>query len=499
MITMEHLSIGTTQETKPKESNLDLEAQIREIHKRIFEALNEESVPIEKIKSGEMRLQSILYMIYWFHRLRNNHDEQARIYENLVKYIGPSVDDPDDLSKKLFANKNLIEASKKYVETLLVPTKTVDLVITKNDDAQGKDKEVLCVQRTYYPPGLALPGGIIREEDEDNELNLPPQVFAALRVAGQKVLGLNEEARYSKETDEKGKECFVVRGESELPAVRLYQENEGGYKYRENIKSVLRPSDPRHIVDTIGFKCEIIGQPEGQMVWKHKTDIMSPEEEAGGFAFGHHREIVAFVTAQTSIEKERELKEREFVRSIINTPLEKYNELRKRFEENKNSPETSFKELFPVVDRLLAEAFSPDINELCEKIPLLAGVRDKAVISLRQVCLKNRVFCPYLPTLHAIAEAVAFFDIVARQKKGFYETMPKDQIVEHNPRTTPYASYHMYRYKYRFDQLLNMVPGEIIIPTFESLSATDLMKVRGIPVRFVGLSKDFLYVDEFEQ
>ncbi|MDO8649483.1 MAG: hypothetical protein Q7R81_06925, partial [Candidatus Peregrinibacteria bacterium] len=40
---------------------------------------------------------------------------------------------------------------------------------------------------------------------------------------------------------------------------------------------------------------------------------------------------------------------------------------------------------------------------------------------------------------------------------------------------------------------------EIVIPTFESLSATDLMRVRGVPIRFIGLSRDFLYVDEFEQ
>jgi hypothetical protein len=57
----------------------------------------------------------------------------------------------------------------------------------------------------------------------------------------------------------------------------------------------------------------------------------------------------------------------------------------------------------------------------------------------------------------------------------------------------------MYRYKYRLDDIFSMFPSEILIPTFASLSATDLMKVRGIPIRFVGLSTEFLYVDEFEQ
>jgi hypothetical protein len=488
-----------------KESDINLGAQIHDIHERITGVLTQEGVPLEKITRGDIRLQSVLYMIYWFRRMRNNHEEQYRIRQNLAEYISTSAADPLVLADALFSNQSLQEPVKNYVESLLVPTKTVDLVITKaesaekTDKSKDKEKEVLCIQRTYYPLGLALPGGIIKEEDEDNELSLPAHVFAALRVAGEKVLGLGSKAQYFRETDSRGKPCFLVRGETDFPAVRLYPEDEGGYRYHENIKSVLRPSDPRHIVDTIAFKCEVLGEPQNALVWRNKSAIMSPETPSGGFAFGHHREIVAHITSQTSVEKEREIKEREFIRSLIKNPLESYHSLKERFEAEGNSPEVSFKELFPVVDRLLSEAFSEDINKLCSEIPLLAGIRDKAVISLRHVALKNRTFCPYLPTLHAIGEAVAFFDVVARQKKGFYDAMQKDRIVEHNPRNTPYASYHMYRYKYRLNQLMNMVPDEIVIPTFEPLSATDLMRVRGVPIRFVGISLNFLYVDEFEQ
>jgi hypothetical protein len=152
-----------------------------------------------------------------------------------------------------------------------------------------------------------------------------------------------------------------------------------------------------------------------------------------------------------------------------------------------------------MVDRLLQQSFSPEINDLCKNIPLLAGVRDKSVIALRQVSLKNRTFCPYQPTLRAIFESMAFFDLVAREQRGFYETMSRDSITEHNPATTPNASYHMYRYRYRLDELMSMLPHQIIIPTFESLSATDLMRVRGVPIFFIGLTTKFAYVDEFEQ
>ncbi len=494
--TVSEISPGKSPEI-PSEKTIDFAARIQTIHSSTATVLAVEGIPPETIKRGDIQLQSVLYMVYWFRRLRNNPEEQQRIRRNLIEYIGSAAPNPDAAAENLFLNNGLATSSKEYVESLLFPKKTVDLIVTKE---HGKEKEVLCVNRGYYPYGSALPGGIIRDEDEDNSLELPAHVFAALRVAGEKVLGLKPgQAQYVREVAANGRICFLVKGETDLPTVRLSPEDEGGYRYRENTKSVLRPADPRHIVDTVGFKCELVGETTESLIWRKKSDIMSPEATTGGFAFGHHREIVAYITAQTSVEKEREMKEREFVRSLIKEPVESYHSFKARFEANKNSPETSFKELFPVVDQLLSEAFSEDINQLCEAIPLLTGIRDKAVISLRHVCLKNRTFCPYLPTLRAIAEAIAFFDLVARQKRDFYKTVPKDKIIEHDPRNTAYASYHMYRYKYRLDQLLNMVPEEIVIPTFESLSATDLMRVRGVPIRFIGLSREFLYVDEFEQ
>ena len=477
-----------------------LSPEMGDIHEYTAEILIRGGVPTQKITTGEMRLQSVLYMVYWFHRLKNNPEEQTRIRYDFTKYIGTSVADPHILAETLFSNRHLEESAKRYVELFLIPIKTVDLVITKNESTNRQDKEVFCIERTYYPPGLSLPGGIIREDDEDNVLYLPAHVFAALRIAGEKVLRLKkEDARYSNEADSHGKAYFSIHGRTNVPEVRLYPEDEGGYRYRENIKFVLRPSDPRHIVDTIAFKCEMYGEPAGDLVLKKRSVIMSPDMHLGGFAFGHHREIFAHIVAQTSVEKERGMNERVFIRGIIANPLESYLALKERFDAEGNSPEVPFKELFTVVDRMLSELFDDDINELCHATPVLAGIRDKAVISLRHVCLKNRSFCPYLSTLHAIAEGIAFFDIIARHKMGFYDNIPKGQIVEHNPENTPFASYHMYRYKYRRDQLMNMVPREILIPTYEPLSATDLMQIRGVPIRLIGLSRDFLYVDEFRQ
>ncbi|NBS41550.1 hypothetical protein EBS80_02725, partial [bacterium] len=218
----------------------------------------------------------------------------------------------------------------------------------------------------------------------------------------------------------------------------------------------------------------------------------------GGFAFGHHREIVAFIASQTSVEKERSRKERDFIRGLFRDPKGEYERVRARFACPRPRM-ASFPELFPVVDRFLSELFADRVNAACAEVPVLNGLRDRAVIGLRHVALKNRVFCPYVPTLRAIAEARAFFDLLVRNARGFYAAMPTDRITAHDPSTMPYALYHQYRYRYRFNELMEMVPDEIVIPTFESVSATDLLRLRGVPVRICGLALDFLYVDEFEQ
>ncbi len=475
--------------------------RIDEIHATVFAWLRRYGVRFGLPEHGIIRPASLLYMVYWSHRLRNNPEEQKRVRRNLIEYFGTTADDPTVIAGLLFTDKHLLELAMEYVQTLLLPTPTVDLVIMRASGEDEKDREVLCIERTYYPLGPALPGGLIRDDDEDNALGLTAPVYAALRVAGEKVLRLKAgEERYTRECDERGLESFLVRGVTEQPAIRMYTEDEGGYRFRENIRSVLRPSDPRHIVDTIAYKCEMIGDAQTGLAWRKRSEIMSTDPAARSFAFGHHREIVAYITAQTSVEKERKLKERTFIRGLIDRPLESYRAFKCREATSGDSAMTSYPELFPVVDRLLTEAFSLEINALCEEQPLLAGIRDKAVINLRHVCLKNRTFCPKLPTLLAITGAIAFFDVVARHKRGFYAGMAKDCIVEHDPSTTPFASYHMYRYKYRFDQLvMGMVKGEFVIPTFEEFTAEDLMRLRGSRIRIIGLSTDFLYVDEFEQ
>ena len=46
---------------------------------------------------------------------------------------------------------------------------------------------------------------------------------------------------------------------------------------------------------------------------------------------------------------------------------------------------------------------------------------------------------------------------------------------------------------------MSKIPDIILIPTPENISATDLMRIRTMPIYFIGISQDPIYVDEFWQ
>lgn len=461
----------------------------------------EHGVQQDLISNEEIRIHSLLYMVYWIERLKNNKEEQNIIKNNLDIYLNKSSLNFADLRKSK-DYQNLVELSQQYIEKEITPVQTVDLVIER--DKENNSKEVLLFERTGFPKGISLPGGLVEDSDEENELEIDQKTFAALRVAAEKVLYLKKNERvYKTQQKENGEVYYSVENQSGSQKIIIHPKNIYGYSIKENLKAVIRPSDPRHLVDTIGFKCEIIDtdNKEKEYFWESKDNLLNntlshPNKH---FAFNHHKEIILHTLAKTSVESEMNFNETNFIRGIINQPTESYQVLFKRFEHNRFNPNTSMPELFPTVNKLLDELFTDDINAMCEKNEILIGFRDKVVNSLRHVSLKNRTFCPYLPTVHAIFSSIAFFDVVARQKKEFYKDINPNEIIEHNPKEKANAAYHMYKYQYRMDELLGKIPDEIIIPTFTNLSATDLMKVRGVPIRFVGLSKDFIYVDEFEQ
>lgn len=461
----------------------------------------------KEIETEKIRIPSLLYMFYWFDRLKNNLDEQTKIKQSLIQYLNRSTENGLDIEQLINSVDygDLIKLSQEYIQQEIIPVQTVDLVIEKNSELENSQKkEVLLFERKKFPFGLSLPGGLVDEADETNELGIDQKTFAALRVAAEKVLYLNkQEQHYKIHQKENGEVYYSVENDLGTKKIIIHPHHVYGYAIHENLKSVIRPSDARHVVDTVGFKCEIIDDEskDKEYFWESKENLLNHNLQHPNqhFAFNHHKEIILHTLAKTSVEEEMNFNETKFIKSIIEHPLESYQGFRQRFSENNFNPYTSFPELFPTVNKIMTELFSDEINAMCEENEILIGFRDKVVNSLRHVSLKNRVFCPYLPTVQAIFDSISFFDVVARQKKEFYRDLSTSEIIEHNPKEKANASYHMYKYEYRLHELLSKIPDEIIIPTFSATSATDLMKVRGVPIRFVGLSTDFIYVDEFEQ
>lgn len=461
-------------------------------------------LPETLINNEKIRIHSLLYMIYWIDRLKNNEEEQIIIKDNLEQYLNRASLKSEQL---IYHDdyQNLLKLSQEYIKTEITPVQTVDLIIEKNTKNDNTNfKEVLLFERDKFPKGICLPGGLIEDSDEVNELNIDQKTFAALRVAAEKVLYLNQNERYYKiNKKNNGDIYYSVENIDGSKKIIIHPKNIYGYSIIENLKSVIRPSDPRHLVDTIGFKCEIIDNSDRkkEYFWESKKNLLNNNVQHSNkkFAFNHHKEIILHTLAKTSVENSLSFNESKFIKDIIANPLESYNNFKQKFDNNNLKTNTSFPELFPTVNKLLHELFSEEINFMCKENELLIGFRDKVVNSLRHVSLKNRQFCPYLPTLNAIFDSIAFFDVIARHKKNFYNDLNPNVILEHNPKEKLNAPYHMYKYEYRKDELLGEIPHEIIIPTFTNLSATDLMKVRGVPIRFVGLSTDFIYVDEFEQ
>lgn len=453
------------------------------------------------ILNEKIRVSSLLYMIYWINRLKNNKDEQNKIISYLDLYLQDTRLNFNKITK-ISDYPLLVDISFKYVKYEIMPVQTVDLVIERED--KNSNKEVLLFERPNFPKGISLPGGLVNDSDESNNLNIDAKIFAALRVAAEKVLYLKENERnYKIKNKENGEIYYSVENSTGTKKIIIHPFNIYGYSIKENLKSVIRPSDPRHLVDTTGFRCELIDNDnkDKEYFWESKKNLLNNKLKHANknFAFYHHKEIILHTLAKTSLENEMNFNETHFVKNIISNPEKYYQSFMARFQKNNFNTNTSFPELFPIVNKIFNDLFNNEINTMCAENQILLGFRDKLVNSLRHLTLKNRVFCPYLPTIQTVFDSIAFFDVVARHKKQFYADIDSSQVIEHDPKEKQYAAYHMYKYQYRMNELLSKIPEEIIIPTFTNLSATELMKVRGVPIRFVGLSEDFLYVDEFEQ
>ncbi len=462
---------------KPSSSFPDLQADsAAEI---IFEILNKYSVSLNtQSYPASLYAESLLYMIYWFHRLRDPIRKNG-IEDSIAKYL--DVASESAVVKALLSDQTLKIQAKQRIDQGVMVRKTVDVLVMRGGQ---NGREFLVLDRTFFPEGIALPGGLLQDEDEHNGLGIPANIFAALRVTGSKVFGAVAPEYGIAEAD--GRKYYFVRNETGNEAgkdarneARIYMDRTVTHGYRDHLKEIAVPSDPRHIVDTVGFLVEIFDTEGVQGRWLPESVMTTPNAKEGSFAFGHHKQIAAALVAK-NFTKTQGISHHEWIREWVRNPVDLYRELRTRFELHDNSLDTPVLELLPVVEYFRSQMTLPAMDEKCRDNAALSFMREQLLHKFHHVTIQNGAMCPYAPTLRILFEAVGFFDVACRTGKNL-------------------STHFQKKYWYRYEELMRRIPEVIIIPTFDNISATDLMKIRGTPVYFIGVSTEPVYVDEFWQ
>lgn len=192
-----------------------------------------------------------------------------------------------------------------------------------------------------------------------------------------------------------------------------------------------------------------------------------------------------------------------FVRSLIHNPLEGYNYIKNKF--NSNTPAlVSFEEIGSTVNFLISSLNKDNISQFCKKCSFAERIKHNALLSLKQVQisfvttpLKGLKYphiphilgsYPFQPTLNAIEETLNFYDCYTREIYQNMEPNSKEMLLP--------PLYHTDRYRH-YSQSTRHKSDFFTIPTHESLGLIDFIKIRGVPISFVGVNIDPVFNDAY--
>lgn len=186
-----------------------------------------------------------------------------------------------------------------------------------------------------------------------------------------------------------------------------------------------------------------------------------------------------FVAENKEKEKELVADQQRTAREITKNSIEKYKEYRQRLVSD--GPNASFPEFRSMVEYLLLKMLSdPELIQYCTDDLILRQFREVAMDHLEEVLVRD---LPYIDTVEAVERALEFYDVYHRMK---------------DPTRSP-VLYHSGRYEYYGHYLKSTIPDHIMMPTLAFLGATDLLKTRGVPISFIGVSTDITWVDGYYQ
>ncbi|MEJ7807311.1 MAG: hypothetical protein WKG03_15485, partial [Telluria sp.] len=101
--------------------------------------------------------ESLLYMLYWFHRLRDPIRKNY-IEVDIARYL--SIDPRSPVIAALLADQELKTRAKDQIEQGTLVRRTVDVLVMREGPS---GKEFLILDRAFFPTGMALPGGLLRD------------------------------------------------------------------------------------------------------------------------------------------------------------------------------------------------------------------------------------------------------------------------------------------------------------------------------------------------
>ncbi len=197
---------------------------------------------------------------------------------------------------------------------------------------------------------------------------------------------------------------------------------------------------------------------------------------------------IAFPNSELSVDRVAKDEAREadllkaqndFAREVTKDSFNLYKEMSDRLTQNINAPFN--KELMPVIEYLQLKIRSDEgVVQLATHNLHIRQFRQIALDALAKVRAAD---APYMDSIEAIERALEFYDI-------YYRAIDPDR--------SP-VLYHSGRYLYYNHFLKACAPDHILLPTLASLGATDILRTRGVPIGFVGVNTDIMWVDGYYQ
>lgn len=186
------------------------------------------------------------------------------------------------------------------------------------------------------------------------------------------------------------------------------------------------------------------------------------------------------------------------IKKIIDEPVKNYIDFKTRLE--LNGPDAEFPEFEGVVCYLIKALFQNEeifcfFNRIEYKVLL-----DQMVNKLICLNIENRFYYPYRTTIYCIESLLELIDFYYRTK-DLQEIKNSEQHITKpiNEKIGPY--YHIFRYRSYMTTFTDSneygIPNNIIFPTCHNISATNLIKLRCVPILMMGISNKPVYVDQY--